>query len=351
MKIAIDCRMSGMSGIGVYLDNILDYWLSNNITNSYLLVGEKEKLKCYEAIPQCQILHTDIPIFSLKEIFGFPTSEINRCDVFYSPNFNVPFGVHIPIYSTIHDVVFLDVEGLTSKIGKLIRKLVLWRTVRISKKLFTVSNFSKGRIQFHFKNTPEIVVAHSGINQELKEFRKSDQAPYPFQYILFIGNIKKHKGLDVLLDAYIQARNQGFSKKLVIIGDSKNFKTADTAILERINENIENVVFTGRITNEQLYNTIAFASLLVQPSIYEGFGLPPLEALFLGCKALISDISVFKEIYKNLPVTFFEVNNVDDLTEKIVLCELKESIRPSIQDDIDKLYSLDRTAQLILSKF
>lgn len=351
MRIAIDCRMSGMSGIGVYVDNILAYWISENVNNSFLLVGDKDKLKCYANSPQCTILHTEIPIFSLKEVFRFPTKEINQCDVFYSPNFNVPFGIKIPIYATIHDVVFLDVEGLTSKIGQIIRKLVLWRTIRISKKIFTVSDFSKGRILFHFKKTPEIIVANDGINHELKDFRKSEQVPYPFQYILFIGNIKKHKRLDVLLDAYDQARKKGFFQKLVIIGDYKNFKTADTNILNRIDEHNENVVFTGRITNEQLYNTIAYATLLVQPSIYEGFGLPPLEALFLGCNVLISDIPVFHEIYDNLPVTFFEVNNVDDLTEKIVLCVLKDSLKLSIKDNIDKLYSLNRSAQLILSQF
>ena len=350
MKIAIDCRMSGMSGIGVYFDNILDYFLSDP-ANSYLLIGDSFKLKRYEGNPKCHLIYTETPVFSLKEIYGFPTKEINKCDVFYSPNFNVPFGIKIPIYATIHDVVFLDVEGLTSKIGKIIRKLLLWRTVQISKKIFTVSNFSKERIQFHFKKTPEIVVAYNGINHELKNFKKSEQDPYPFQYILFIGNIKKHKRLDVLLDAYHLACDNGFSQKLVIVGDYKNFKTADTEILDRIDEHDKNVVFTGRISNDQLYNTIANASLLVQPSIYEGFGIPPLEALYLGCNVLTSNIPVFREIYKNLPVTFFEANNVEDLAEKIVLCVLKDSLKPSIKAEIDENYNFDRTAKLIMSMF
>lgn len=351
MKIAVDCRMSGMSGIGVYLDNIVEYFLSENTGNTYLLIGDNSKLKCYENLPQCQILQTDIPIFSLKEVFGFPTKEINKCDVFYSPNFNIPFGIKIPVYSTIHDVVFLDVKGLTSKIGKFIRWMVLWRTTRISKKIFTVSDFSKKRILFHFKNSPEIIIANGGINRELKVFTVKNQSPYSFQYILFIGNIKKHKGLNLLLQAYDKAYGKGFMCKLVIVGDYKNFKTADTSIINHIDSHDKNIVFTGKITNEQLYNTIAHAQLLVQPSAYEGFGFPPLEALYLGCNALISDIPVFREVDGTLPVTFFDLNNIDDLTDKIIGCTQKNLLSPSIKTDIDKLYSLNRTAQLILSHF
>lgn len=349
MKIAIDCRMSGMSGIGVYLDNVLAFLLSEKTNDEYVLVGNKSTLACYDEVSNCKIVHSDAPIFSLKEVFNFPTKEINQCDVFYTPNFNIPFGIKIPVYSTIHDLVFLDVNGLTSKIGKIIRWIALWRTTKISKEIFTVSKFSKKRIQYHFKNTPEIIVTYNGINRELKAFKENLEAPYDFEYILFIGNIKKHKGLDVLLEAFDRARKMGFAKKLIIVGDHENFKSADVNIIKRIHDQNDNVVFTGRISNEQLYETIAFASLLVQPSVYEGFGIPPLEALYLGCNVLISDIPVFHEIYEKLPVTFFKLNNGDDLSEKIAQNAQNHISNPLIKMDIDNLYSFDRTAQLILT--
>lgn len=350
MKIAIDCRMSGMSGIGVYLDNILAYLLTVKTEHTYVLIGDQLKLACYEKMPHVKIVQSEAPIFSIKEVIGFPIKEINQCNVFYSPNFNIPLGIKIPVFGTIHDMVFLDVMGLTSKFGKIVRWFVLWRTVHISSKLFTVSEFSKNRILYHFKKAPEIIVANSGINRELKAFQVSQTVSYDFQYILFIGNIKKHKGLDVLLDAFDRARQKGFAKRLVIVGDYEHFKSADVSIIKRIDEQNENVVFTGRISNEQLYNTIAHAALLVQPSVYEGFGLPPLEALYLGCNVLISDIQVFYEIYAKLPVSFFKLNNVDDLSEKIILHAKDPISSPSIKGEIDNLYSLDRTAQIILNQ-
>lgn len=70
MKVAVDCRMISDSGIGCYLSNIL-YYLVNNKSISFLLIGDPNKLKKYEKTDNCQILPVSIPIFSLKELFFF----------------------------------------------------------------------------------------------------------------------------------------------------------------------------------------------------------------------------------------------------------------------------------------
>jgi len=350
MKIAVDCRMCGMSGIGVFLENILDSFIINHSNNSYLLIGDASKLESYKKYPYCKIIQSDIPIFSLKELLCFPIKEINKCDVFYSPNFNLPFGIKIPIFSTIHDVVFLDVDGLTSELGKCIRWIAIWRAVRSSKAIFTVSNFSKQRISYHFKKVPDIIVTNCGINRELKSFSVNNESPYPYQYILFIGNIKKHKGLDILLETYERVSQFGFKPKLVIVGDYMNLKTADNDILNRSLDQNEYVVFTGKISNDQLYNMIAHADCLIQPSSYEGFGIPPLEALYLGCNAIVSDIPVFQEIYGSLPVTFFDRGNLNDLADKILNSKNQYFDKNSIKSQIDSKYSFNRSAQLIMKR-
>lgn len=350
MKIAIDCRMFGKSGIGVFLDNILEYLLSMNPDTFFLLIGECEKLKYFNHFPNCEIFHTDISVFSLGECLKFPVKEINKCDVFYSPNYNIPFGIKIPIIATIHDVVFLDIKGLTSKVGRIIRRLVLWRVIRISHKIITVSEFSRSRIMHYFRKTPEIIVAYNGINKDLKYFLKEVKSPYSFEYILFVGNIKKHKGIDRLIKAYEKLLSKGFNYKLVIVGDYLNFKTADVEVINRIDKHISNIIFTNKLSNKQLYNLIANASLLIQPSLYEGFGIPPMEALYLGRNALISNIPVFLEVYSKLPVTFFCLNNIDDLSEKIMICVNNNLPDNSVRVIIDELYSYKRSAKLIFDQ-
>jgi glycosyltransferase involved in cell wall biosynthesis len=351
MKIAVDSRMSGMSGIGVFLDNILSFFISERSSiHTFLLIGRGDQLEKYLTHSNCSIIRTDIKIFSIKEQLAFPTKEINQCDVFFSPNYNIPAGIHIPIYSTIHDVVFLDVKGLVSPIGRLIRHYFLWRALRWSKKIFTVSEFSRQRILCYFKGTLDIIVVKNGIGYSIKNYVATEDAPYPFEYILYVGNIKKHKGLSLLFEAFKQAESQGFSKKLVVVGEYKDFRTKDKTILKILDKEGKDILFTGKIPDNQLYNLMAHASLLVQPSFYEGFGLSPLEALYLGCPVLISDIPVFHEIYDGLPVTFFNVNDVNDLTDKILLLANITMEKKSIKNIIEDRYDFDRSANLILNQ-
>jgi glycosyltransferase involved in cell wall biosynthesis len=349
MTLAIDCRLSQQSGIGVYLDNILIRLLEQASEDHFVLIGDPEVLAPFAPYPSCRIVPFTAKTFSLRELFAFPLREVNRCDAYYSPHFNLPLGLRIPVYTTIHDVVFLDVNDLVSPLGRWIRKLFLGRACRVSKTIFTVSEFSKSRITFHFPFAPEIKVAHSGINRALKAFVPKEAAPWKEPYVLFIGNIKKQKGLHLLLDAYEKALSQGFTHKLVIVGEHGRFRSSDQSVVKRLEDQKDKIRFTGKIDNPTLYTIIANADLLVQPSVYEGFGLPPLEALYLGCNALISDIPVFKEVYAQLPVIFFKSGQADDLAKQLHRAVLKPKNGPEIRESIDALYSLDRTATCILN--
>lgn len=347
-KIAIDCRMYGNSGIGTYIREILEYLIKED--KQYLLIGNIEKLKHFKS-EKVKILECNIPPFSIKEFIFFPVKEINKYDLFYTPNYNIPGGIKIPIYSTIHDVVFLDIPELVkSKFGRFIRKYFLKRAINISQKIFTVSNFSKQRIENYFGNKKEIIVTYNGIskfiltNEKIEKKRKVKE-----DYLIFVGNIKKHKGLKVLLGAYQKALKLGLNKKLIIVGNSFNFKTKDDELFDYLNnKKNKDIVFTGFISNEELLNYIYFADVLVQPSLYEGFGIPPLEALFLNTPVIISDIVVFKEIYNYLPVTFFKTGNEEDLNKKLFEIKKIKDIE-NLRKEILSIYSYDCVAKNIIN--
>jgi glycosyltransferase, group 1 family len=341
MKIAIDCRMYYSSGIGTYLQGILPCLL-NERKNDYLLLGDTNILSKYKA-NNVEIQEINIPIFSLEELFCFPCSKINSYDVFLTPNFNIPMGVKVPIYAFIHDVVFLDIKSLTSRVGYCIRKFYLKRAISIAKKIFTVSAFSKGRIKFHFKKAKDIIVAPCAIKNELINY--SPQKVYNSkEFIIFVGNIKPHKGLDTLVKGWRYAKEKGLDKQLVVVGKKEGFKT------KLSNEDFlkdKDIIFTGRISDEELYDYMNNASILVQPSIYEGFGLPPLEALYLGTPCLLSDIEVFKEIYSDFQnCYFFEKENTKDLGEKLLSISLAKEIEG--KKYITSKYNFSKTAQIIL---
>lgn len=343
MKLTIDCRMLGSGGIGTYLESLLPYFIKNY---ECLLIGRENDISKFSQYKNVTLCNCEINPFSLKEFFSFPqniTNQINKTDIYYTPYCNIPSGIKITIYSTIHDVVFLDVKGLTGKIGTFARKFFYQHAINKSKIIFTVSDFSKQRIiaNLSTKKKP-IIVTYNSVPQWFLE-NQQNLSKTKENYILFVGNIKKHKGLHTLLDAFEILQKDDFPSKLVLVGNAQNFRTGDNTIFTKINSFTEGKIeFTGKISNPQLKNYYSKARLLIQPSFYEGFGMPPLEALYCGTNVILSDIPVFKEIYKDFPVTFFECGNANDLAQKI-----KKNYNNENPTEIPNKYSFEKTFEII----
>ncbi|MBQ7620090.1 MAG: glycosyltransferase family 4 protein [Treponema sp.] len=350
MKIAVDLRMSGKSGIGAFIDSMLP------------------TLKAGAEVVE---IKPDIKPFSLKETLFFPRGlikKINGCDAYFSPYCNVPGrlfsrGIKVPIFTTIHDVIFLDLP-LAGKLGTLARKLIYQRAINMSREIFTVSEFSKGRIQARLRCKKNITVVYSGVPLYNEEAAGDFDSARKTDTIIFVGNIKAHKGIKTLVPAFLKAREilagQSGSKaqkaprpseaslpRLLIVGSKENFCTSDTELDALMREaEKKGIEFTGFVPDEKLKTLIEEARLLVQPSLYEGFGVPPLQALYSGTRAVISDIPVFKEIYGRLPVTFFKAGDADDLARKIAAAYSDQS--PFLP--VERVYSYHFSAQAVLKR-
>ena len=351
LKIAIDCRMIGSGGIGSFISELIPYFLEEN---ECLLIGKHEQCQDFVRLGNAQFCFCDIKPFSFSEAFSFPydiLNEINHYDVYFTPYCNIPGGIEIPIFSVIHDVVFFDVKGLTGFLGKLARKMFYKRAINYSDAVFTVSEFSKERILHHLHCKKPLEIVYNAAPSYLKEPFEGGQ-PGKSNQILFVGNIKKHKGLQTLLEAYEIAvkTSSDFKSTLVIVGNAENFRTGDEETIQRIKamqDFGQKIKFTGKISNQDLKYLYAESKMLVQPSLYEGFGLPPLEAMTCGTRAVISDIPVFKEIYGDFPVTFFTTENAADLAEKLLHFEEK----PFTEKEntlIHERYSYKRSAEKII---
>ena len=342
--------MSGKSGIGTFIDGILLYILKQ--THNFLLIGTP-KINI-EKKDNITIIPCDISPFSLQELFHFPKNilkQINSYDVYFTPYCNIPNGIKIPIYSTIHDILFLDMPNIAGKAGTFIRRMFYQRAINKSKAIFTVSLFSKSRIIKQLKCKKTIYVVYNGIPAYYEEQRNKITKKEPF--IIFIGNIKPHKGLQTLIPAFLKFRNKMEAEgkvipKLLIVGTKDNFRTKDTKLESAMkNAPSDAITFTGYLSDKELIETLSKAELLVQPSLYEGFGLPPLQALATGTKVLLSDIPVFKEIYEDFPVNFFTVNDIENLANKMY-----ESWNfSSAPDNYPNRYSYKITTEKILEAF
>jgi len=353
MTIAVDCRIINASGIGVYLRGILPFFLQTQ--NDFLLIGRNEQLHSFTSNANVKIVECNIKSFSIKETLFFPTRtarQINKADIYFTPFFAIPRGIKIPVCTTIHDIIFPDMPELTSKTGLAVRMWFFRRAYKKSRKIFTVSKFSKSRIEHHLGIEKPVVVTHSAIQPMFLEYRANTKNLQKKETIVFIGNIKKHKGLDCLLDAFFLARKEGLPHRLIIIGSKDNFRTSDNTILEKI-EKVGNdaVSFTGFVSDEKLMEYLSTSALLVQPSLYEGFCLPPLEAMVLGTHALISDIPVLKEVYAEYPVTFFRAGDCMDLKEKLLeLLFNKNPSLPVLPEELLTKYTFKKTSSIIMKE-
>jgi glycosyltransferase involved in cell wall biosynthesis len=350
--------MIDSSGIGVYLKGCLPFFFSS--PHNFLLCGDTKKLEPVSSgHANVKIIHCAIKTFSFRELFFFPSTLlhiINQTGCYYSPFFNIPGGITIPVYTTIHDIIFADMPGLTSHLGLAIRLFFYKRAFKLSKKIFTVSFFSKSRIEFHLGLSKPVVVTYSALQPYLL---CSHSSPYiKNNNIIFIGNIKKHKGLDCLLEAFNGLKQEypagkgPFPYKLLIVGEQHNFRTCDSGLREKLsNADISTIQFIGSTDNEKLKELLSNAVLLVQPSLYEGFGLPPLEAMILGTRTLISDIPVFREIYSEFPVTFFRAGDCFDLKEKMrKILENNTSQALALPERLTSKYTFEKTASIILQE-
>lgn len=342
MKTAIDCRYLGLSGLGRFTEGILSRLPEGN---EYLFWGDPEKINKF-----CdgEILPFEGSPFSLKGLFanGDVIKKINECDAFFTPNFILPYGLRVKIYSVIHDVVFMDLPKETTNgvFDRVIKKHLLRRCLKKSEEVFTVSEFSRKRIAAFFgKSADKVTVAYNGVPSATERYAESHVLPAAKEnYIVYCGNIKKHKGLHTLLRAFAKVREKDDAVSLYIVGSAENHRTSDAEIMRYFDT--PGVRFTGRLDDESLYDVISRAKLLVQPSLYEGFGMPPLEALVLRTKPIISDIEVFREIYGDSDVCFFECENADELAEKICTAS------PECDGIIPERFDTTKQAEIIFGR-
>lgn len=332
MKIAIDCRYIGRSGVGRVCEGILG--ALDFSENEYFLIGKRAALQKYPA----EIVDDESDPYSLAGLRSYPKRLNKVCEALLVPNFLVPFGVKIPVYTVMHDVAFLDVRETTRGFrDRLVKKILLKRCMKRSKAVSCVSAFTLGRCQHYYGALAEkCFLNYNGVSEEVFRYAETHAPAAKENAIVFVGNVKPHKGLPLLLSAFEKCEG---GKTLKIIGE-KAFLTG----LSLDESKYKNVVFTGKLGDEELFGEIAKAKYLVLPSKYEGFGLPPLEALVLGTQPIVSDIPVFREVYAGLPVKYFRTE------EELTALMDSEPQRPEARGTIARKYRYGSTAANLLQK-
>ncbi len=317
MKIAMDARMIKMSGIGTYIQNLVK-------ENDYdVLLGTEEKIKKYST---SKVIKYDSKIYGIKEQLKFPYRKLKKekVDVLHVPHYNVPIFYREKMVVTIHDLTHLIYpEFLPNKFAYFYAKFMIWLALKKATKVITVSQNTKNDILKMFKvNADKIEVVYNGVGEEfIKKDRKEIEylydkfkIPRDKKILMYVGNLKPHKNLERLLEAYSQTKCKE-DTRLILVGKAfANYKELDEK--EKILKLENNVIHTGMVSQEELVDLYNLADLFVFPSLYEGFGLPILEALACGTPVICSNTSSMPEIGGD-NVEYFDPLNVREMAECI----------------------------------
>jgi len=243
-------------------------------------------------------------------------------------------------FVTVHDLIPLTAYWDGSKAKASFFRSLVSRAVRKADRIIAVSETTKSQLVTMFpRSKDKTVVIYESYEERLGRIASTlDKPSVDGSYFLYVGNRKRHKNLGRVIEAL--SKIDGKNIKFVIAGqkDGAGPDEIETQVKEL---NLENrVLFFVNPSDEVLALLYKGARFLIQPSLTEGFGLPPLEALSLGTPVLLSDIPVFREIYEDA-AEYFDPLSVDDIAWKIVKwCD----------EDAGRLFHDERVAH-VLAKF
>ena len=307
MRVAIDARKLHDFGIGTYTRNLLRYLARIDHETEYVLLCHEPDLGIGAQLgPNFRTVLESSKNYSVREQIHVPwVLRRERPDVFHAPHYVLPPAVPCRSVVTIHDCIHLMFpQYLPNRAAYVYAKASMWSAAKRSNRILTVSEASKRDIMHFFNVPPEkIVVVYNAIDerfriapaeQDVARVRERYQLNHKF--VLYAGNIKPHKNLVRLILAFDELRKGGFDDlKLLIIGDEISKLPA---LRRAVHEHKlhKHVRFLGYLPDETLAILYRLASVFVFPSLYEGFGLPPLEAMASGTPVVTSNVSSLPEV-------------------------------------------------------
>jgi glycosyltransferase involved in cell wall biosynthesis len=307
VRIGIDARKLHDFGIGTYIRNLLRELANIDRQNEYVLFTRPDDRHVATSLgDNFRAVPNRSGHYSLAEQVSIPLAvRRERLDLFHATHYVLPALTPSRSVVTIHDCIHLMFpEYLGHRMGYAYARASLYTAAHKSDRIFTVSEQSKRDILKFFKVPPEkIVVTHNAIDDRFKAAPTEEEVvqtreryQLSHSYLLYVGNIKPHKNLERLIEAFHLVRSQGRSElELLIIGDEISKLQALRRAVHKYDIH-RYVRFLGYVPDKTLAVLYRLASVFVFPSLYEGFGLPPLEAMASGTPVVTSNVSSLPEV-------------------------------------------------------
>lgn len=331
MKIGIDARFFGPfgKGLGRYTEKVVKGLEKIDSENEYVIFLRSENFDDYTpAQKNFTKKKADFSWYSLEEQTKLPRLlDQHNFDLVHFPHFNVPLLYRKPFVVTIHDLIIMHfptkrattlgpVKYALKQFGY---RRVINHAVKDSSHVITVSEFSKKDITKHFAITENSVSVtyqstfeNEGNVAPFENLSKKFNIPQPF--FLYVGNVYPHKNIERGLKAFKAFQKNNPEVHFVLVGKEDYFFKRTKEFVKDMG--IPNVIFTGFVDDEELNGLYASAEIYFFPSLYEGFGLPPLEAMSHGLPVVSSNKTCMPEILGEA-AEYFDPEDVDNIAENL----------------------------------
>jgi glycosyltransferase involved in cell wall biosynthesis len=353
MKVLVDCReiQKNTTGIARFLLSLFKGIKSFNVEYKFLLLGNqytdfgRKELDGYE-----KIVVEEKNTFYFDQVVILQVIKEQKIDLFFSPYYKFSVFTKVPVITSIFDVMYLVLDEYKNDIKNIYRKNFIKLTYKKVNKVITSSNFAKNEIMKVLNLSDEkIDVVYLSVDEKFNpqpvEKIKEIKEKYGINksYILYVGNAKPHKNLNRLLSAWWlidEKIKKDYILVLVGVGQKFCYKDENTLIIPFVSEEELAVLYTG-------------ATVFVFPSVYEGFGLPPLEAMACGCPVISSNTSSMPEVLGDACL-YFNSYDVNQISKTILEILHSETLREKLQKkgfEKVKFYSLEKMVNSLIKIF
>ncbi|MCU1321984.1 MAG: hypothetical protein JWM43_1633 [Acidobacteriaceae bacterium] len=292
-------------------------------------------------------MHSEAAVYSIGEQTLGLREAFSGSDLLWIPHFNAPFLYPGRILLTIHDIAPLAMpEILGNTVKRRYAKVLIERAVQRAVAILADSEFTASELQdrLHVK-AEKITVSYPGIEASWPEAGTAHVEEDGKPYLLYVGNVKPNKNLSLLLRAFARAAKD-IPYRLLLVGRLKGLGTGDEGVVRMAEAMGDRVRFAGAVSDAQLISMYAGASAFVLPSLYEGFGLPVLEAMRLGCPVLCSTAASLPEVAGDAAM-YFDPHSEEQLAECLVRIQntgIAEDLRRTGRDQARR-FSFERCAE------
>ena len=307
MRIGIDARKLHDFGIGTYIRNLLRELARMDRDTEYVILSRPDDAMAVRALGEnFRPVAETSGNYSFAEQVRIPLAlKREKVDIFHAPHYVLPPLIRCPSVVTIHDCIHLMFpQYLPNRWSLAYARTSITLAARRATRVLTVSESSKRDIQrlvdippgkvdvIYNSYEPRFAVAPDAETVHRVRERYQLQS----EFVLYAGNVKPHKNLERLIEAFHIVRGRGLDHlKLILIGDEISRYTALRRAVHR--HQLHNYVrFLGYMPEDTLAVMYRLAGVFVFPSLYEGFGLPPLEAMASGTPVVTSNVSSLPEV-------------------------------------------------------